>query len=247
MSFYVGEARQDAESVATAHIPDNLPPLCLHQWSTFPNNVKGGRPGSRPFLQHWLSSVIQLYRAFVPPSSVAYCVEAYGMTPADLALLDLRDHYNVASSVFFVATMVIGDWFLIYRLFIVWSRNCLISIPPAILSIGALVSGSAVCYQFARADATVFVVAQNWITATFSLSVASNIYSTSLIAFKLIGPRQEYRFYGFRKRVFEVLVQSAALYCILAILVLSFSLASTNLVYIATSLTNPVIVSRFFN
>ncbi|KAF8899805.1 hypothetical protein CPB84DRAFT_1780028 [Gymnopilus junonius] len=139
-------------------------------------------------------------------------------------------------------TMVIGDWFLIYRLYIIWSGNFLTVILPTLLSIGVLVCGSIVSHLFSRADATVFAVAQKWITATFSLSVACNIYSTSLIAFKLIGPRHELRFYGFRKRILEVLVQSAAVYCVLSILVLSFSLASTNLVYIATSLTNPAIV-----
>ncbi|KAF8883605.1 hypothetical protein CPB84DRAFT_184594 [Gymnopilus junonius] len=198
-------------------------------------------------LQHFTSEAIELYQAFIPPSNASYCVQGHlnPLTPADAAYLNLANHYNIAGSVFFIATMVFGDWFLTYRLYVVWGRNIIISIPPALFSIGALVCGSAVGYLFSRADPTVFTFADKWITATFSLSVGCNIYSTFLIAFKLIGPWRQFRIYGLRRRVLEVLIQSAALYCALAILVLSFSLASTNLVYIATPLFNPVIGINF--
>ncbi|KAF8905287.1 hypothetical protein CPB84DRAFT_1823357 [Gymnopilus junonius] len=180
---------------------------------------------------HWISAVIELYWAFIPPRDVGYCVAPFGKTPAEAAFLTLKNPFNIAGSV--------------YRLFIIWAKNFFIVIPPIVMSTGDLVCGIAVAYQFSRVDEPYFIAAKEWITALYAVSVGCNIYSTSLISLKLISPGANVHFQGIRKKVVEVLVQSAALYCLLAILILSFSLASTNLLFIATSLTNPVVGINF--
>ncbi|KDR67638.1 hypothetical protein GALMADRAFT_146924 [Galerina marginata CBS 339.88] len=192
---------------------------------------------------HLVCSTIEVSTAFVLPRDVSYCLQPGDTTPAEKYFLAVHNPFNISSAAFFIATLLIGEWFLIYRLYFVWERNIYVTIPSGLLSLGVLACGISVTYLFSQ-DAPVFKD-NRLITPTWSLTLASNLYSTAMISFKLIffGPCNHV--IGIRKTVLEVLVQSAAILSLLGVFLMAFILSKSNMVYITTSLTAPVVGINF--
>ncbi|KAF8974250.1 hypothetical protein BDZ97DRAFT_5961 [Flammula alnicola] len=165
---------------------------------------------------HLVIDIIELFKAFTPQSKKPYCVDANALSPSQSFYLGLDYWTNVTNSAFYITTIMIGDGFLIYRLYIVWSRNRFIIIPPIMFSSGVLATGIMVTYLFSEARAPVFVVASKWITAFFVLTFVCNLYSTFLIGLKIYLSQRRVKNSisfgaGFGK-VLEILIESAALY-----------------------------------
>lgn len=199
---------------------------------------------------NWLTELKEAYDAFILPSNPS-SLNHSGLSHAEIAYLTLENPWNVANSALYVVSTLLGDGFMIYRLYIVWARNKYIIIPPALMSMSLAVTGSMVTYLFSRsAEAPIFATAGAWITASFTLTLICNLYSTSLIAFKIyLSNRRLARLHtqrvGFNK-IMEILVQSAALYSFCLILSLATYIASSNLVLITVGATNPIIVRFSF-
>jgi hypothetical protein len=101
--------------------------------------------------------MIRAFDAFIQPQT-GYCVDPGTLNPAVMSYLNLADPKSVANSALYVTTTIVGDGFMVcsylqlpstvkallmitefwsigekvYRLYIVWSRNHWIIIPPVI-------------------------------------------------------------------------------------------------------------------
>lgn len=51
--------------------------------------------------------------AFIPPRHVSYCVEAGELTHAEKYFMAVHNPFNLASAAFYMATLLIGEWFLV--------------------------------------------------------------------------------------------------------------------------------------
>ncbi|CAA7263366.1 unnamed protein product [Cyclocybe aegerita] len=194
---------------------------------------------------HWLMDFLTAFQAFILPQDVEYTVQAFSLNPAETVYLTLADPKTVAGSAFYVSTTLLGDMFMIYRLYIVWSRNKYIIIPPIILCTALAVTGSMVTYLFSQSTEPIFATAGAWITSCFVLTFICNFYSTFLIAFKIFMTNRKL---GRGKtdnlgmsKIMEILVESAALYSCCVILSLATYVAESNTQYAMVAVTNPII------
>ncbi|TFK32169.1 hypothetical protein BDQ12DRAFT_728920 [Crucibulum laeve] len=194
---------------------------------------------------HWIVDFLTAFEAFIRPRVPGFCVDPAALTPAEKVYLNLADSKAVLGSAFYVASTLTGDAFMIYRLYIVWARNKFIIIPPIILCIALAVTGSMVTYLFSQAKQPIFAAAGNWITSCFVLTFLCNLYSTSLIAIRIfMSNRQLARVHSHGiglTKIFEILVESAALYSCCVILSLSTYLAHSNVQFVTVAMTNPII------
>lgn len=82
---------------------------------------------------NWLTELKEAYDAFILPSNPS-SLNHSGLSHAEIAYLTLENPWNVANSALYVVSTLLGDGFMIYRLYIVWARNKYIIIPPALMS-----------------------------------------------------------------------------------------------------------------
>ncbi|KAF8964740.1 hypothetical protein BDZ97DRAFT_1918704 [Flammula alnicola] len=194
---------------------------------------------------HCVIELTEAFNAFIRPRDVGYVVQPHGLTPAEIFYMQLYRPMNVIYSSFYVATAVIADGFLIYRLYMVWGRNKLIIIAPLLVCIALLVCGSIVIYYYKNYKQSVFGISRQWILASFAMTFIGNVYSTALIAYRIASaqhhPRARHAPKTKLERVVEILVQSCALYCFLVCLSLIFMSIQSNLAYCTVAVSNPAI------
>ncbi|TFK37919.1 hypothetical protein BDQ12DRAFT_589292, partial [Crucibulum laeve] len=95
--------------------------------------------------------------------------------------------YVLKSTAYAMQTLV-GDAFILYRLYLVWNGDRRIVFPILICFIASIGVGIGALQAFARAspNAPVFISElQNWIVSFFSLTLFTNFSSTTLIAFRI--------------------------------------------------------------
>ncbi|KAI0691713.1 hypothetical protein C8Q76DRAFT_257981 [Earliella scabrosa] len=135
----------------------------------------------------------------------------------------------------YVTQVLLGDGFMIYRAFIVWDRRPRVTVSPLILLtvevlLGYYITFAGTASPANRPEASTLTALVN---AFFLLSVATNLISTGLIMVPIL--RSDYEVQGYladhsqgrsvKWRVFESILQSAAIYSIASI-----SLAITSFV-----------------
>ncbi|GLB39546.1 hypothetical protein LshimejAT787_0700560 [Lyophyllum shimeji] len=195
---------------------------------------------------HWILDLMLTFEAFIQPTDPGYCVTPAGLNPAEKVYLNLPDIKNVLTSVFYVLTTLVGDGFMIYRLYIVWSRNYFIIIPPVIMCISLAITGGVVTYLFSQATTPLFQAAGAWITSSFVLTFVCNLYSTGLIAFKIFRSNRHFgrasNDYGSGvNKVMEILVESAVLYGLCITLALGTYVGDSNIQFTIVAVNGPVI------
>ncbi|KAI0776593.1 hypothetical protein BD413DRAFT_468701 [Trametes elegans] len=134
----------------------------------------------------------------------------------------LNNPLHVTKSMLFCTQTVVGDSFVIYRLYVIWDRRKAIIILPVLLLVGTAVSGYAAGIQFALGTGGSRTVFEDdvrpWITSLLSLSLATNVLVTVLIVGRVLWYRNKARPYrtgdsaATYRGAFELIIQSAAVY-----------------------------------
>ncbi|KAJ6583815.1 hypothetical protein B0H10DRAFT_1833221 [Mycena sp. CBHHK59/15] len=153
----------------------------------------------------------------------------------------------------FATQSIVGDAAAVYRCWILWSRNYRVIIISTIMLIASTISGYMVCglYSSIPRDATVFDPRlTNWITTFYSIAVAQNISTTGLMAWRLWqGEKNSARYrmgsHGSLMPVLRILVESAALYLFVEILLLSLYAVDYNAQYILLECVTPIVGFTF--
>ncbi|KAH6912163.1 hypothetical protein BKA70DRAFT_1098807, partial [Coprinopsis sp. MPI-PUGE-AT-0042] len=200
---------------------------------------------------NWITEMVTAWHAFIRVHEAYSFDPTQGIPlPAVRKYMEVWNGVYVANSSFYVVGTLVGDTFMIYRLYVVWEKNRWIIVPPCILSVALAVTGSMTTYSFAKSSTrAVYESAGAWITASFVLTFLCNLYSTSLIAFRIWQSNRRLRKISAERHgsvnFTGILVESAALYSFCLIVSLVTYTVGSNIVFISVAATNPVIVRQF--
>ncbi|KZT10077.1 uncharacterized protein LAESUDRAFT_673837 [Laetiporus sulphureus 93-53] len=185
---------------------------------------------------HWIMTVVRLFDAFVNWEGGTMPILYY----SDLALTT-----EVVKTAFLIATLITSDVLFIYRLWTVWGYNYYVIILPTCTVLGLCVAGPGVCYQLSRVASgeTVFVKQlARWISADYAFTFATNVYSSSGIAWRVWRARKHASAYGGGNlmRVLATIVESAAFYTSYTIFFFAAYESNNNIQYTAVDTLCPV-------
>ncbi|KAF9555675.1 hypothetical protein CPC08DRAFT_765774 [Agrocybe pediades] len=194
---------------------------------------------------HWICCTISIFKAFIAPRDQSYCVDAGSDSRASTSFANTKSPWLVAEPVSYAWAAILADGFLIYRLFVVWSGNWWIIIFPSITVIGVIVVTTMTGVLFVTSGEFVFGASKGWTTAAFALTTAINSYSTGFIAYRIHKTQQNSQgtrvFRSTFDKIVEVLVQSAAIHCLLSCISLILMVIDSNAVFITVGMAVPTI------
>ncbi|KAF8234517.1 hypothetical protein L208DRAFT_1393909 [Tricholoma matsutake] len=128
----------------------------------------------------------RIYRAFI----------TYRNAPGGPASYfnQLSEFTQIFGSAIYEAQTLVGDSVVLLRCYVVCGRKFYIILFPFLLLLGSTACGIGILYSFARVvpQAEIFVVQlQQWILSFFSLTLATNIICTSLVAYRIWAINRE--------------------------------------------------------
>lgn len=100
----------------------------------------------------------------------------------------LSEFTQIFGSTIYVAQTLVGDSVVLLRCYLVWGNNFSVVAFPILLLFGSAVTGGGILYSFAKVvpEAEIFVVKlSQWIVAFFSMTLATNIICTALVAYRI--------------------------------------------------------------
>ncbi|KAI9453548.1 hypothetical protein BJY52DRAFT_1123483 [Lactarius psammicola] len=161
---------------------------------------------------------------------------------------DISEPTSLLRSTCFCVQSIMGDGIVIWRLYIVYGKRFRVIIPAIILVIGYTVVGIAILAISIRArpGTDIFHVATTWITAYFSLTMATNAYTRlGAITLRIFLAGNPLR--GSRPHwlIIFTLIESCALYTFSVIAALTTFLSGTFGQYAAADSIVPMIGIAF--
>ncbi|KAJ7023270.1 hypothetical protein C8F04DRAFT_1271589 [Mycena alexandri] len=227
-------------------------------WFSVYINSRCTRNGHRPGQVMFFSSILMFAVATAHVAMSCYrMIRGYvnfaNAPGGPVSFLGVISHWtHIFNDVLFTIQSLLGDAIAVYRCWILWNRDYKFVVLPLCLLVVNFVSGVKVTTGFAKVnpDASIFESSLSiWITIFFSVAVAQNITTTSLMALRLwLTERKSPRFRmdsGAFLPVIRILVESAALYLFLEIVLLVFYSLNYNVQYILLDAMTPVIGITF--
>ncbi|KZT01335.1 uncharacterized protein LAESUDRAFT_686826 [Laetiporus sulphureus 93-53] len=157
---------------------------------------------------HWILTVTRSFDAFVYHEGGSNPIGFFG---------NLKQTTEVVKTGFIMATLVIGDSMVIYRLWIIWNYRSAVIIFPLCTLVGLTVCGVGITYQFSQYDPgeDVFLsAAGRWITSDCVFTLCTNVYSSFMITLRVWRSYVSIRNYAGANLlgVLATIIESAALY-----------------------------------
>ncbi|KAJ7596395.1 hypothetical protein C8J56DRAFT_773606 [Mycena floridula] len=160
---------------------------------------------------HWIITVLRMFDAFVTYN--------HGETPTAY-YADISKTTEVVKTGLLMATLVLSDIMIVYRMWIVWHHNRYVMIFPVLSILGLTVCGIGVTYQFYKYDPTASIFeseAGRWIRSDCVLTLATNLYSTGMIVWRLWSTDRKIKSIrssgtSIVQRALVLIIESAAIY-----------------------------------
>ncbi|KAK0432119.1 hypothetical protein ARMSODRAFT_1083112 [Armillaria solidipes] len=192
---------------------------------------------------HWIINVCRATIAFV---------ERQGEVNGALAYYaDLTVDLYAAKTAVYVALTLVGDSFVTYRCWIIWSQKIVVVILPMFLVTGTAVTGFVATHKFTLVNPGSEIFLPNlvpWVTSFIVLSLVTNVVCTFLIAFRLIQSHRSVAPYSQSKRLIStliIIVESAAIYSSALTALVTLYVLGSNGQYVALDMTAPIIGITF--
>ncbi|KAJ7118540.1 hypothetical protein C8R43DRAFT_1137279 [Mycena crocata] len=167
-----------------------------------------------------------------------------------LGVLSRWEH--VFKNVIYVTQSLVGDSVVVYRCWVLWNRNFFVVCVPFFMVFGSAVSGYIACSIFAKikAGSTVFDDSLDaWVKTFYSLAVAQNVITTSLMAWRIASAEKQASPYRLGRSnlmpILRILVESAALYLIVEVILLVVYTCNSNAQFIVLEAITPVVGITF--
>jgi len=148
---------------------------------------------------------------------------------------------SIFKQALYATNNIVADGLVIYRCYIVWGNKVKVIIVPLIMLLATTICAYAAVYNFSKITPGENVFATNiaeWGTALFSLSLATNILVTSLIAGRIYWiSRKTKRLLGSKhsqkyQNAVAIIVESGAIYSVSLMTLLILYCLKTNAQYI---------------
>ncbi|KAF8962182.1 hypothetical protein BDZ97DRAFT_1702662 [Flammula alnicola] len=100
----------------------------------------------------------------------------------------LSEFTQIFGSTIYVAQTLVGDSVVLLRAYLVWGKRFYVIAFPCLLLLGSAVTGGGILFSFAKVEpeAEIFVVELGqWIVSFFSMTLATNIICTLLVAYRI--------------------------------------------------------------
>ncbi|KAF9478003.1 hypothetical protein BDN70DRAFT_880537 [Pholiota conissans] len=100
----------------------------------------------------------------------------------------LSEFTQIFGSTIYIAQTLVGDSVVLLRAYLVWGKRFYVIAFPTLLLFGSTVTGGGILYSFAKVEpqAEIFVVElSQWIVSFFSMTLATNIICTALVAYRI--------------------------------------------------------------
>ncbi|KAF9228998.1 hypothetical protein BS17DRAFT_772871 [Gyrodon lividus] len=154
--------------------------------------------------------------------------------------------YSLKSTAYAAQTLV-GDGFVLYRLYLVWNGDKRVVLPIAICFVASIGVGIGALQGFARASPTapIFITElHDWVVSFFSLTLFTNLSCTSLIASRILWVNRRTNIAVSGRNVVTaavVIIESGAIYSCCLIILLSLYLSNSFAQYIMLDAVTQVI------
>ncbi|KAI0363450.1 hypothetical protein BV20DRAFT_144330 [Pilatotrama ljubarskyi] len=128
---------------------------------------------------HWLITVRRVFDAFLYYEG--------GQAPMDYYLI-VEAPTQVVGTAFVVATVIVGDIILTYRIWTVWDRRWSMIVFPALCTIAYTALGISMVQLFASygyGESIFMTAARRRVITTSALTLATNLYGTGSIAYRI--------------------------------------------------------------
>ncbi|KAI0631824.1 hypothetical protein C8Q77DRAFT_1074777 [Trametes polyzona] len=128
---------------------------------------------------HWLITVRRLFEAFLYNDD--------GRNPSAYYLL-VEAPTQVAATAFVVASVIVGDCILTYRIWVVWERRWSLIVFPVLCTLGYTAMGNSVIQLYATyvpGESPFVNTAQRRIITTAAFTLATNVYGTVSISYRI--------------------------------------------------------------
>ncbi|KAJ6588253.1 hypothetical protein B0H19DRAFT_1098526 [Mycena capillaripes] len=189
---------------------------------------------------HWIIDIVRAVDAFIdsPAGALAYYA-------------DVSNPLQAAKTAVYVTLTLTGDFFVIYRCYIVWNRSWLIVMLPTLLWTATGVVGYATTNAFLRTrQGGIFLQALvPWVTSFICMTLSTNVVCTILIAYRILRSRMAlHKANSGNSRVYSALIiflESAATYSAAVIVLVTVYLLNSNAQFIVLDLTAPLIGITF--
>ncbi|KZT66456.1 hypothetical protein DAEQUDRAFT_695621 [Daedalea quercina L-15889] len=183
---------------------------------------------------HWILTVIRLFDAFVHYEGGSVPEEFYSAIwfPSE-----------AVKNAFLIATLIVCDVMLIYRLWTVWNHSYLIIVVPTLTVAGLCISGPGTIYEQAHLQPgnTVFVTAlSRWITSAYACTFVYVPASMTCRGLTIFVGRIFTARVGSLKNILVTMVESAALYTTYTIFFFASYQSKSNLQYICIDTLCPI-------
>ncbi|KAF8193946.1 hypothetical protein K438DRAFT_2017592 [Mycena galopus ATCC 62051] len=165
---------------------------------------------------------------------------------------DSRSWHAITRDILYVTQCILGDSVAIYRCWILWDRDFRVVIFPSILLGVSIASGYIVCQRLSTLtsysgffDSVVW----DWMAVFCAVTLGQNTLTTGLMAFRLWLVDKRSKAYNIGQSQFRctmlLLVESAALYFVLQIVILAAFLTKSNIQVIVLGSIPPIVGITF--
>ncbi|KAJ7607409.1 hypothetical protein FB45DRAFT_948246 [Roridomyces roridus] len=189
---------------------------------------------------HWIIDVVRAMDAFIdsPDGALVYYA-------------NVSNPLQAAKTAVYVTLTLTGDFFVIYRCYIVWNRSWFIVTLPCLLWLATGVVGYATTAAFLRTrEGGIFLMALvPWVTSFICMTLSTNVVCTILIAYRILRARMEiHKSTSGNSLIYSALIiflESAATYSSALVALVTVYLLSSNAQFIVLDMTAPLIGITF--
>ncbi|KAJ7924140.1 hypothetical protein B0H13DRAFT_2315751 [Mycena leptocephala] len=167
-------------------------------------------------------------------------------------LANPRSWHAIMRDALYMTQCILGDSVAIYRCWILWDRDFRVVALPLVFLVASIVSGSTACQRLSTVTSYGHIfdpAVWDWIAVFYALALGQNTITTGLMAFRLWSVDRRSKAYNVgRSQFFStmlLLIESAALYFVLQVLVLAAFLAKSNIQLVLLGSIPPIVGITF--
>ncbi|KAJ6495812.1 hypothetical protein C8R47DRAFT_373389 [Mycena vitilis] len=157
----------------------------------------------------------------------------------------LAETTQMLGSTLYVIQTLVGDALVLYRCYLVWERSLLIIAFPFALLLGSTATGIGILWAFDKVGrAEIFAEElSRWITSFFSMTFATNVICTALVAYRVWSINKKHVSFRVHKLrpLMLLIVESGAIYSATLMVLLILYNVDSWFQYVVLDAVSPIV------